>query len=80
MSNEKLTARILIVDDEVTTCQYIDRHLQMEENLITTCDFAHNIEEAIDKIDTDSPKFLNIIHENLKNELPMDVSRQIFFQ
>ena len=55
MSNEKLTARILIVDDEVTTCQYIDRHLQMEENLITTCDFAHNIEEAIDKIDTDSP-------------------------
>ena len=55
MSNGKLTARILIVDDEVTTCQYIDRHLQMEENLITTCDFAHNIEEAIDKIDTDSP-------------------------
>ena len=55
MNNGKLTARILIVDDEVTTCQYIDRHLQMEENLITTCDFAHNIEEAIDKIDTDSP-------------------------
>ena len=55
MSNGKLTARILIVDDEVTTCQYIDRHLQMEENLITTCDFAHNVEEAIDKIDTDSP-------------------------
>ena len=55
MNNGKLTARILIVDDEVTTCQYIDRHLQMEENLITTCDFAHNVEEAIDKIDTDSP-------------------------
>ena len=55
MSNEKLTARILIVDDEVTTCQYIDRHLQMEENLITTCDFAHNVEEAIGKIDTNSP-------------------------
>ena len=49
MSNEKLTARILIVDDEVTTCQYIDRHLQMEENLIATCDFAHNVEEAIGK-------------------------------
>ena len=55
MSNEKLTARILIVDDEVTTCQYIDRHLQMEENLITTCDFAHNVEEALDKIDTGPP-------------------------
>ena len=55
MNNGKLTARILIVDDEVTTCQYIDRHLQMEENLITTCDFAHNIEEAIDKIDTGPP-------------------------
>ena len=55
MNNGKLTARILIVDDEVTTCQYIDRHLQMEENLITTCDFAHNVEEAIGKIDTNSP-------------------------
>ena len=55
MNDQKLTAHILIVDDEVTTCQYIARHLQLEEGLIVTCDFAHNVEEAIGQLETNSP-------------------------
>ena len=52
MSDQRFAARILIVDDEEMTCQYIARHLQLEERLDVTCDFAHNAETAVAQLGT----------------------------
>lgn len=52
MSDQRFAARILIVDDEEMTCQYIARHLQLEERLDVTCDFAHNAETAVAQLET----------------------------
>jgi len=47
----KMKGKILIADDDKSTCRYIYRYLELEDELEIEADFAYHRDEAIKKID-----------------------------
>lgn len=56
-----MKGRILIADDDESSCRYIHRHLMLEEDLEIDADFAYHRDEAIEKITPESTYDLLIV-------------------